>query len=41
MEDVYKITPLLAAIWEDHVSCVDLLIKMVRQLYTFIQMSSV
>ena len=26
-EDTYNITPLLAAVWEDHVSCVELLVK--------------
>lgn len=27
IEDIYNITPLLAAIWENHVSCVELLVK--------------
>merc|ERR1712150_439900 len=27
MKDGYQITPLLAAVWEDHTSCVSLLIK--------------
>ena len=26
-QDIYNITPLLAAIWEEHVGCVRLLIK--------------
>ena len=31
VEDIYNICPLLAAIWENHVSCVELMVKKVSE----------
>lgn len=33
--DKYNITPLLAAIWENHVACVNLLIRKVDIIFIF------